>query len=557
MRDGVAWRSMFEKPTADYPLGLEQGDDKLRGALLSKKSGKPKIERLFIAPLKLKDSAPAHHDLFYAVDPKLPRDPLRQALYVSGLTTQETLIRTLDIKLQKEKDIDAVLAFQAEPLIPYPIDQAVLDKVVLSTDENGSQLTLFAVRKDHLQTHLDFFNDLNIEPESVGCHPTALAAFSKQYTQIQEPIFVLHLGLKEITVLLVDDGKVLAGHSIPRSITPIIEAAGSDFDTDFSTLPKDSAMYGLVEALKLELGRSIYALTKQARGQDISSVLVTGEGSTLGNLSEWLCVSLKKVCLTPTSPWDPSVTPNELRNFAIPIGLALGCLNDSVNRINFRQGEYSYPYPWKRVKRPLALYVLSCLLIAILLAVLGRQMNSSDLVAARAQYQNLLAILGTDHAAFEQKTLGTKAGDVPPVEKLSAEALGQRVDAVEQSIQSTPSIFPLNPNTPRVADVMAWLCNHPKIVKTDPETGEKIALLQIENFAYSMAKRPDRTKPKDHYQVRLEVEFSSKEPMWAREFHDALIAPNDFVDPKNEVKWNAAQGRYRTSFFLKDRTYYP
>ena len=72
-----------------------------------------------------------------------------------------------------------------------------------------------------------------------------------------------------------------------------------------------------------------------------------------------------------------------------------------------------------------------------------------------------------------------------------------------------------------------------------------------------MVKRPDKTRAKEHYQVRIEMEFSSPDAKQARDFYDALVAPNDFVDPKGEVKWTYAQGKYRISFFLKDKTFYP
>jgi len=36
-----------------------------------------------------------------------------------------------------------------------------------------------------------------------------------------------------------------------------------------------------------------------------------------------------------------------------------------------------------------------------------------------------------------------------------------------------------------------------------------------------------------------------------------LITSNDFVDPKGEIKWTATKGKYRTSFYLKDKTIYP
>ncbi len=554
---------MFEKPTAQYPLGLEQADDELKGALLTRKGGKAKILRLFTVAIEQREAALHHLNILHSVNPALPREPLRRALYVTGLSTQQTLIRTLDIKLTKASDIDAVLPFQSEPLIPYPVDQAVLDRVVLSQDENGSQLTVFAVRKDHLQQHLDFFTDLNIEPESVSCYPAALAAFSKEYTQLQEPLFVVHLAAKEITILLVDDGKVLAGHSANQGVGQLIDAANASAISldaiDFNAVIADpqNPMTPFVEALRIELQRAIFALTKQARGQEIGSILLTGDGAPIGNIGEYLCSHLQKTLVLPTAPFDPDIPTSALQRFAVPIGLALGCLLDSKNCINFRQGELAYPHPWKRLKRPLAAYVVCCVLIAILIFVQGHESQNSSIQDARARYKVLLTTLRVDHSTFEEKAFGTKEADVRPIDSLDIEDLTQRIDWIEQDIQNTSYLFPLNPNIARVGDVLAWICDSPKVYAIDPKTNERIAHIQIENFNYSMVKRPEKTKQKERYQVRIDLEFSSKEPNWAREFNDMLVAPNAFVDPRGELKWSAAQGRYRVSFFLKDKTFYP
>jgi type IV pilus assembly protein PilM len=72
-----------------------------------------------------------------------------------------------------------------------------------------------------------------------------------------------------------------------------------------------------------------------------------------------------------------------------------------------------------------------------------------------------------------------------------------------------------------------------------------------------MAKRPEQTKKLEKYQVRVELEFSSRNPTDAREFHDALLVPNSFIDAKQGVKWSAAGGKYKAVFFLNDRTPYP
>ena len=58
---------------------------------------------------------------------------------------------------------------------------------------------------------------------------------------------------------------------------------------------------------------------------------------------------------------------------------------------------------------------------------------------------------------------------------------------------------------------MFWLGSLaiPHVVQTDSKTAERIPLLQIESFNYSLVKRPDVTKKQEKYQVKVEIEFSS------------------------------------------------
>jgi type IV pilus assembly protein PilM len=133
----------------------------------------------------------------------------------------------------------------------------------------------------------------------------------------------------------------------------------------------------------------------------------------------------------------------------------------------------------------------------------------------------------------------------------------KRIDYLAKQIEAIPEIFPLQPNIPRVSDLLAWLSEHPQVVSPLKEKEEgALSSLQIENFIYALTKHPEQGKKDEKYQVKVDLEFSSPTPKQAREFHDALIAPNDLVDPKAEVKWSSNRGKYRTSFFLKDKTSY-
>ncbi|MCB1213366.1 MAG: pilus assembly protein PilM, partial [Chlamydiia bacterium] len=114
--------------------------------------------------------------------------------------------------------------------------------------------------------------------------------------------------------------------------------------------------------------------------------------------------------------------------------------------------------------------------------------------------------------------------------------------------------FPLLPLVPKVSDFLEWLCTLPSSVEM--ANGKKRALIQVENFAYQFVKAPDKNRPREHYQVKVDLTFTAQESMHAREFHSALLEPNQFIDPRSEVKWSFSEGKYRTSFFLKDLTTY-
>src|SRR4029079_18596883 len=93
------------------------------------------------------------------------------------------------------------------------------------------------------------------------------------------------------------------------------------------------------------------------------------------------------------------------------------------------------------------------------------------------------------------------------------------------------------------------------------ETGSQTQLkdenFRIENVSYQMVKRPEKEKPNERYQVRIDLEFTAQTPDAAQKLRSFLTAPNQFVNPRAEFQWSAQKNSYRASFFLKDVTRYP
>lgn len=571
---------MFKKPQSTHVLGLDVDAFFLKGVAVSQVRGKVKLDQTFEFFIESQPQETENVKPLYMPEQDLLLETLTENnLVVTAADTQDVLIRPLELKLKKDKDIDATLAFQVEPILPYPVENAIIDKILFSKDKEGSKLTIFCIRKDHLSQHIDNYEKLKIKPEVISAAPQALVLFSNRFVsnKNEAPFFAVHLGIEHSFAVLIDQQKLIAAQVIPSGLNQLIETLvkekGLDKPTAFQELFKESyfsaktedasSIKNTLDGFRMSMMRTLYSLAKQFKGREVNDIILTGPGATLDMLPEILCSQLNKTILLLKEDPEFGATKKQLLNYALPIGEALSALPGCTNQINFRLQEFLYPEPWKRIKKPITLYFLLCLGIAISLFLFGKAYTSYQEGKLRQQYLHLLNMMNKPYTTFEKELAGKTYSGNPNSETLnvadlSLDQIKNRLGILQKELKATPQTFPLQPNIPLVSDVLAWISSHPNFIgKKQDDTKDISGSMQIKSFNYTIVKRPDPTKKQERYQVKVEMEFSSPTPKMAREFHDALIAPNDMVDSKGEIKWNSNRDLYRTSFFLKDKTAYP
>lgn len=548
-------QEMLKLFTSHPVIGLEQTPHLIKGAQVQIKNGTPWVEQLYSIPLPLESTG--------SVKPLY----MKGALLITGLPARDVLIRTLDLPLTKEKDIEAALAFQVEPLLPYPTEQALLTYQVMRQHEEGVQLVAMAVRSDLLQAHLEQWQALKIIPEQVACQQVALAQFGQMYVKSERPYVVLHISDHAMICILTQEGKVLASYAHTEGLEGIYQAIQAD--EDLASIPFDqidfnlekSSLNAAIKRVQQVLHKFCYALLKQVKGEELEGILLTGHAALSPSLERKLTEKLN-LNLLHCQEMEDLVSAHK-QCYALPIGLALGPLIPAKPVINFRQQQWSYPNPWKRLRGPLLTYAGLMLGLAVGFYFFGQFYLKEKEAQLKQEYIELLASMNKSYENFETTFLAKNPlarekfqGEIANIHELQQEDFSERLDFLQKDLQATPDSFPLFANIPHVSDVVAWLSQHPYVVYHHPD-GTVEPRLQLESFQYTMLKRPVQGKKQEKYQVKVELEFSSPKPRWAREFHDALIVPNDFVDPKGEVKWSSNRGHYRTSFYLKDKTIYP
>lgn len=550
---------MFKLIPPINSIGLELTATNIKIAVVNQVHGVPVIEELQSIPL----SQASNVKQFYT----------QQPFITTGVSGSEILLRVLELPLTKEKDINESLIFQAEPLLPYPIDQALLAKQTLNQSAEGTELLLLTLKKEALQAHLDRWQEIQIEPEKVACVQAALCQFGKTYISAEKAVIIVHMQQETTTCVLILEGKLLASFSQQEGLNLLYRAVEKDFPNedaqekikslDFASLPPESSPH-LTTALKRlqqNVAKMTFALIKELKGPSPDFIALTGDGVHLLHFSQALLQQL------PSPIWNEDFSQDKVSlkdklSFAEGIGLAINSLPSQKEPIDFRVQEFAYAQPWKRIKVPLGAYFVCILLLSTIFYFFSRDLLRLEEIEIKRNYVDLLANIGKSYDQFETTFLSKNPlakeksqGEITPVLHLTIDDLQERMAFLQKDIQSTPDTFPLFANVPRVSDVLAWLSQHPAVLSID-EKGEAENRLKLDSLNYMMIKRPDQSKKQEKYQVKVELEFSTAIPKWAREFHDALIAPNAFVDPKGEIKWNANRSKYKTSFYLKDKTSY-
>ena len=446
----------------------------------------------------------------------------------SVFSATQTLVRSLDVALVKPKDIEATLSFEVEPLLPYPIENCVYDKIILEKSREQTKLALFVAERSDIQEHLDQLKTLQANPERIVPKSCALSHWCKLFFPDTEYHIVLDIDEDETCCLLIHSGKPIVARSLPTGASL------------FNQNETDAEIAVLHNYLR-ELARIMMSFDAHASCENLP-ILFTGTIALTPNFCSLISTFLQRseavdIPIPSSVTFADDIDWEKVRSFASAIGAGLSFRNQNETA-NFRTGPFIPNDFSVAFKRELIGYFSLMIVLAAACFGYGHLYLDEQKAGLIQKYSELLVI---------------QEQPIPEdIVNMSPEDIDEGLLSIENTLQMPTDDIALHPDIPRVSDLLMWLSHHPNIAIDNAPSS-----IQLESLTYSMVKRPEKGKTKERYQVRVELDFSAPNATLAREFHDALLAPNPFVDPKSELKWSVHRGRYRASFFLKDRTQYP
>lgn len=410
---------------------------------------------------------------------------------VTGLKSADLLVRSLELPLQEKRSILKALPFQAENLLPYPLDEAIILPQITKTGKKRSRVTLFSALKGKVNDHIAFFRSCYKSPHYVSAEPQALARVQNHFFPQEKEVAFLHIGDAEALFVCLEKGSILF-------------ASALDFRSE--------------EELQCELLKTLLYLEQKK----ISSqrFIISGETSK--------CASFlieKGFTLLDWPPEAESILP-----YLIPFGLALDALYADRKSLQFCQEEFACSEHYNKAKEGGRLLIFLSMTCLALMGAFGK--------AYLAHQEKLL----DQRLATLVDQRGKNFPELSSVD-LKNLAFSEKFEKVSKILKKEHLASKLYQPPPLLSDFLAYLSAHPNL---SDDKG-----IEIDHLQYELLSFPTVERPQDPYQVKVTLTFRAKTPLSASQFYDALREGDNMIDSREEIQWSRNETGYQVSFFLR------
>jgi Tfp pilus assembly PilM family ATPase len=303
-------------------LGIDIGDNALRGALVRTGLRKVEVERYVEIPLTQAPNSPGRlPELAEAGQNLLRALPAPPDSIVAATAGEQTSLRALELPLSAKKRVAEVVPFELEALLPYEPRDAVIDYQPIGAETDAVRVLVAAVLRKHVTETISALDQAGLSPRELGAGAAALDGLSNLLPELRVPGPVLILDMEDhrTDLCFMRSGSCVMARTIALGIEDMPAAA---------------------DELSRELARTL-ASFRTAGFDTPAQVVLCGPGAQAQGAIAWLSNALSHPVLVLEVP--PASTSGTHPGSAA-YGKALALASRGVlgrRRINLRTGEFA------------------------------------------------------------------------------------------------------------------------------------------------------------------------------------------------------------------------
>jgi type IV pilus assembly protein PilM len=160
---------------------------------------------------------------------------------IVGVSSQRVIVRPAEVAAMPAEEFRLALQFEAQELIPMPVDEAVLDFRILdpeidtdaATGNKRMRILLAAAHREMIHGHLEALKLAGLEPEAVDLLPLALLrAVPEDRSSPENVDAVVSIGSDLTTVAVREDGIARFARTVGLGGSKLTNSIATDLDYD-------------------------------------------------------------------------------------------------------------------------------------------------------------------------------------------------------------------------------------------------------------------------------------------------------------------------------------
>ena len=240
---------------------------------------------------------------------------------MADLGGEEVSLRSLSIPGGAAKKVTEVLPFELESILPFDLDDSVIDHQPIGTRDGLFHLLACAAPRARVAERLEELRDAGVDPKQLAVGAAALDGLVPLIPELQSagPFAIIDVGETTTDVCILRDGRCELGRTVTGGM--------------------DLVRAGRLVALGAALRRTLASFRAQAN-PPLELVYLCGEAALDPQALEWL----SGVAETPTRPIPTPPLPSTEEGRRVLFGRAVALAGRAASRgkhIDLRRGEFS------------------------------------------------------------------------------------------------------------------------------------------------------------------------------------------------------------------------
>lgn len=167
--------------------------------------------------------------------------------YIASIDGSNISYQNLTMPFKDPKKIKQTLPFELETLLPFPVDDIVVDFNIVKSGDH-SEIIAVSARKALVSQYLQAVRTLDVHPRVIDIRPVPIALWLLSQSETPDNGLVIDIGQKKITYVLFIDRRI----ALVRNTSLIPEISSAPLSTDAGPASKETA-----DAISLSLHRDI------------------------------------------------------------------------------------------------------------------------------------------------------------------------------------------------------------------------------------------------------------------------------------------------------------